>query len=75
MSEETQSFESYLNAVDAELTRIYGITVMDAGIEFDEIAGAQEAGETPAEYVQWFGEKYDLTPKTELHAAGVIHEG
>ena len=53
-------FIDYLNAVDDLLQARYGVTSRDADME--QIAAAQDAGETPEKFVDWFGEHYDLTP-------------
>lgn len=53
-------FMDYVNAVDVELQRRYGLTVMDAGIEFDSLASTEEENWSPKEYVDWFAEKMDL---------------
>lgn len=58
-------FIDYLNAVDDLLNQQYGITTNDCGVE--RTAQAQEAGETPTEFVKWIADKYDLTP---LHDTG-----
>lgn len=63
---ENGSFLKYMNDIDALLWVDYGITITDAGIELDEIAGAQEDQWTPKEWVEWFAEKYDLTPRSEF---------
>ena len=59
-------FIDYVNAVEDELERVYGLSIFDPGIEFDELAAAQEAGESPSEWVAWFGQKHDLTRKDEV---------
>ena len=51
-------FIDYLNAVDDLLQTRYGITSNDAALE--EIARAQEDESTPEEFVEWFGNHYDL---------------
>jgi hypothetical protein len=53
-------FIDYLNAVDDLLLARYGVTSNDA--DMDQIAAAQDAGDTPAQFADWFGEHYDLTP-------------
>jgi hypothetical protein len=53
-------FIDYLNAVDDLLQVRYGVTASDADMK--QIAAAQDAGDTPAQFVDWFGEHYDLTP-------------
>jgi hypothetical protein len=62
---EPESFMDYWNAVDAAMLRLFGIDTYDAGIEPEDIAAAQEACQSADDYAQWFGEKYDLTPRSE----------
>lgn len=51
-------FIDYLNAVDDLLEKYCGITSNDCGVE--QIAQAQDAGDTPEQCVSWLAEKYDL---------------
>ncbi len=51
-------FIDYLNAVDAEMERRYGVTSDDTGMEM--IAAAQESLETPTECAEEIGRKYEL---------------
>jgi len=51
-------FIEYLNAVDAELERLYGVTSQDTGMEL--IAAAQEALMTPTGCAEEIGRKYEL---------------
>lgn len=48
----------------------YGMTIEDFGVGEDEIrqhlADALSQGETPADVVEWYGRKYDLTPVAGL---------
>lgn len=59
-------FIDYVNAVEDELESIYCLSIFDAGIELEQLAHAQEAGESPSEWVEWFAEKYDLTRKEDV---------
>ena len=61
-------FIDYVNAVEDELESIYSITLGDAGIELEQLAHAQEAGESPSEWVDWFAEKWDLIPRSRWSA-------
>jgi len=51
-------FIEYLNAVDRELERRYGVTSDDTGMEM--IAAAQEALEAPERCAEEIGRKYEL---------------
>ena len=53
-------FLEYWNAVDDLLLETYCIDCVDAGIEMHHIIAAQDDGQTPIEYVEWFGEKRGL---------------
>jgi hypothetical protein len=59
MTKETPlPFIDYLNMVDDLLEKYYGITSNDCSLE--QVAQAQEAGDTPEQCVEWLAEKYDL---------------
>jgi hypothetical protein len=62
---EPMPFIDYWDAVDAAMTKFFGIDTGDAGIEADRIAAAQEEGDTPEDFALWFGEKYGLTLLSE----------
>ena len=53
----------YLEAVSAEIKRVYGISWQEASGDSEPLARAQAAGQSLAEFVDWFGTKYDLIPK------------
>ena len=55
------SFIDYWNAVDKAMQEYFGIDTWAAGIEPDLLAACQDDGDTPEEFVLWFGEKYGLT--------------
>lgn len=57
-----QSFLEYWNEVETALKKGYALSSLDAGMEPEEIAVAQESGWQPGEFVKWFAGKYDLTP-------------
>jgi hypothetical protein len=46
--------------VDRLMRRDWCIGVVDAGLDAEELIKFCEYGESPAEFVAWFGEKYDL---------------
>lgn len=60
MNRDPVSFIDYLNAVDDLLEARYGIASRDANLE--EIAASQDAGQSPEEFVEWFGERLGLKP-------------
>lgn len=51
---------TYKEAVDSEMLKLFGIDTSAAGIEEERLEKAQANGQTPKEFVIWFGEKYDL---------------
>lgn len=61
-------FIVYWDAVDGIMRETCGIDTGDAGIEPDLLAAAQDEGQSPEEFVLWFGEKYNLTPLSEFRA-------
>lgn len=56
-------FQEWREAVDSHLYEIYGITISDAGIDDDRLANHFQSDETPNDFVDWFGGKYDLNRK------------
>jgi len=57
-------FREWRNAVDRRLKDIYVITIDDAGIEDERLTSHWEMKQSPWEFVEWFGDKYDLDPKS-----------
>lgn len=53
----------YRNNVSCLMLDKYGITWADACGDDDRLIAGMDA-QTPAEFVDWWGEKYDLTPVT-----------
>lgn len=53
-------FGSWLNSVDHILQSDYAVTIKDVGLSKSSLREIWKADETPAEYVRWFGRKYDL---------------
>ena len=58
------SFLEWRNAVDRRLQDIYITTIDDAGIEDERLTSHWEMKQSPWEFVEWFGNKYDLDPKS-----------
>ncbi len=44
----------------AEMQRRYGLAWLDACGDDEPLVRARSAGRSPAEFVAWWGEKYDL---------------
>lgn len=59
-------FVEYMCEVDRLLHEQYGITADD----LDGVAAAQEAGNSPEEYVAWMAEHYDLCPLPSVGTIG-----
>lgn len=54
-------FDDWLRRMNEIMVKNYSITLADLGAHEDErLRAAWEEDETPLEYVEWFGEKYDL---------------
>ena len=58
------SFQEWRNAVDRRLEDIYITTIYDTGIEDESLMSHWEMKQSPWEFVAWFGNKYDLDPKS-----------
>lgn len=46
--------------VDRLMKRDWYIDTDDAGLDDEQVVSYWEVGDTPAEFVTWFAEKYDL---------------
>ncbi|CAN5192841.1 hypothetical protein BH10PSE2_BH10PSE2_21250 [soil metagenome] len=57
---ETLSEKSWIVEVDRLMKRDWCIDTADAGLSNDDLACYWQNGDTPAEFVVWFAEKYDL---------------
>ena len=57
--------EEYKTEVENKLMSTYGVGINDCTSE-EEIFSAFENNETTKEFVEWIGEKYDLTKIKEL---------
>ncbi len=58
------SFTKWRRAVTRRLKDIYVITIDDAGIDDDRLLSHWQMKQSPYEFVEWFGNKYDLDPKS-----------
>jgi len=57
------SFPRWRNAVDRRLKALYVITIDDGGIDDEMLRSHWQMKQSPYEFVEWFGIKYDLDPK------------
>lgn len=60
------SFAKWRIAVNQRLTRIYVITIDDAGIDDEFLTSHWQMKQSPYEFAEWFGNKYDLDPKSAV---------
>ena len=60
------SFPRWRRAVDRRLEDVYVITINDAGIDDDVLRSHWGMKQSPYEFVEWFGNKYDLDPKSAV---------
>jgi hypothetical protein len=58
------SFTKWRVAVNRRLKDVYVITINDAGIDDEFLKTHWEMKQSPYEFVEWFGIKYDLDPKS-----------
>jgi hypothetical protein len=56
------SYRDWRAAVDRRLHQIYRITIADAGIDEEYLINCWSSNEEPLEFVEWFGNKFDLDP-------------
>jgi hypothetical protein len=59
-------YRDWRDAVDQRLHQIYCITIEDAGIDEEYLIDHWQSNEAPFDFVEWFGNKYDLDPKPLL---------
>jgi hypothetical protein len=60
----SKSYDDWRSAVDARLQRIYCITIEDAGFDEEYLIKHWQSSEAAFQFVEWFGNKYDLDPLT-----------
>lgn len=60
MTAAPESFIDYWDAVDAAMLNLFGIDTLDADIDVDWIAGAQEEACTPEDFARWLGAQCGL---------------
>ena len=62
-------YRDWRDAVDRHLHQIYRITIEDTGVDEEYLIGHWQSNEAPFEFVEWFGNKYDLDPILSLTRA------
>ncbi|MCC8982263.1 hypothetical protein [Bradyrhizobium acaciae] len=55
-----QGYLGWRGAVDQRLTDIYCITIEDAGLDEEYLQRNWKSKQTPTEFVEWLGNKFDL---------------
>jgi hypothetical protein len=60
------SFAEWRSTVNWRLKEIYVITINDAGTDDEFLTSHWEMKQSPNEFVEWFGIKYDLDPKSAV---------
>ena len=66
VSATNNGYRDWRAAVDRCLREVYCITIGDAGCDEDYLVNHWQSNETPAEFVDWYGNKYDLDPVASL---------
>ena len=66
ISTTNNSYRDWRDAVDKRLQQIYCITVADAGIDEKCLIDHWQSHEASFDFVEWFGNKYDLTPRSDI---------
>ena len=64
------TFEKWRQATDVAMSTVYGIDTNAAGLDDDWLKNHWQSGETPENFVEWFGRKYDLTSKQDAGIEG-----
>lgn len=65
------SFTDWRKAVDKRMLDIYVITIDDSGIDDEYLMSHWRMKQSPYEFVEWFGIKYDLTTRSEIEWGGL----
>jgi hypothetical protein len=63
-----KSYRDWRDAVDKRLHQIYCITIEDAGIDEEYLIDHWQSNEAPFD---WFGNKFDLTPRSDFEWSGL----
>jgi hypothetical protein len=61
------NFSDWRHEVDERLAAEYGITIEDAGVDDDYLKPHWEMKQSPYEFIEWYGIKYDLDPVSARH--------
>jgi hypothetical protein len=66
MSTTSNSYQEWRDLVDRRLHQIYCITIEDVGFDEDYLVRHWQSKEAPTDFVEWYGNKYDLDPRPSL---------
>ena len=61
-----RSYHDWRDAVYQRLLQIYCITIEDAGFDEEYLINHWQSNEAPFDFVEWFGNKHDLDPKSAV---------
>ena len=61
-----RSYREWLETVEKRFLEIYCITISDTGLGEEFFIDHWQSNEAPAEFVEWFGSKHDLTSAWEV---------
>lgn len=64
--ENSIQFHIWRRSINRLLRVNYAITADDAGLDTQQMQCYWKTGQTPNEFVHWFGEKYDLASTASL---------
>jgi hypothetical protein len=59
-------FSEWRSAVDDRMFEIYAITIDDAGMDHPYLVSQWKMQQSPCEFVDWLGKKFDLTPRSDV---------
>jgi hypothetical protein len=60
MTATDHAYRDWREAVGRQLSETYCITIEDAGFDEPYLVHQWRLNETPGDFVEWFGNKYDL---------------
>jgi hypothetical protein len=66
VSTTNDAYRDWREAVDRRLHQVYCITIEDAGMVEEYLIQHSRSSKAPSEFVEWFGDKHDLTSAWEV---------
>lgn len=60
-----EAFAEWKRSVDKLMLKNYAVNTVDAGIDEERLRSHWSGRDTPHQFVEWYGAKYDLTPVAE----------